>query len=139
MKRRQLERVTIVGSMSAALKPNDTGLGLSSSDVGMAGAMYVAGACIGALFFGQLTDRFGRKKLFLITLGVPIAAWAGILMADVALRRRDYDERALFHRTGRYGDWNWVAIGIMAVASVIGWGLVINLFADAASWNNWQG
>ena len=62
--------VTIVGSMSEALKPNDTGLGLSSSDVGMAGAMYVAGACIGALFFGQLTDRFGRKKLFLITLGV---------------------------------------------------------------------
>lgn len=62
--------VTIVGSMSAALKPDDTGLGLSSSDVGMAGAMYVAGACIGALFFGQLTDRFGRKKLFLLTLGV---------------------------------------------------------------------
>src|SRR6476660_5633106 len=62
--------VTIVGSMSAALKPADTGLGLSSSDVGLAGAMYVAGACIGALFFGQLTDRFGRKKLFLVTLGV---------------------------------------------------------------------
>jgi MFS family permease len=62
--------VTIVGSMSAALKPDDTGLGLSSADVGMAGAMYVAGACIGALFFGQLTDRFGRKKLFLLTLGV---------------------------------------------------------------------
>ena len=62
--------VTIVGSMSEALKPTDTGLGLSSSDIGMAGAVYVAGACIGALFFGQLTDRFGRKKLFLITLGV---------------------------------------------------------------------
>ena len=39
----------------------------------------------------------------------------------------------------RYGDWNWTAIGIMVTASVIGWGLVINLFADAASWNNWQG
>ncbi|MGD9960557.1 MFS transporter [Nocardioides sp.] len=62
--------VTIVGSMSAALKPTDTGLGLSSFDVGIAGATYVAGACVGALFFGQLTDRFGRKKLFLITLGV---------------------------------------------------------------------
>jgi MFS family permease len=62
--------VTIVGSMSDALKPASTGLGMSSSDIGLAGAIYVAGACIGALFFGQLTDRFGRKKLFLITLGV---------------------------------------------------------------------
>ena len=62
--------VTIVGSMSEALEPEGTGLGLSSFDVGLAGAVYVAGACIGALFFGQLTDRFGRKKLFLITLGV---------------------------------------------------------------------
>jgi MFS family permease len=62
--------VTIVGSLSEALKSESTGLGLSSSDIGLAGAVYVAGACIGALFFGQLTDRFGRKKLFLITLGV---------------------------------------------------------------------
>src|SRR3954453_12155863 len=66
--------VTIVGSMSDALKPSDTGLGLSSFDIGLAGAVYVAGACLGALFFGELTDRFGRKKLFLITLGVYIAA-----------------------------------------------------------------
>jgi MFS family permease len=62
--------VTIVGSMSDALADPKTGLGMSSFDVGMAGALYVAGACIGALFFGQLTDRFGRKKLFLITLAV---------------------------------------------------------------------
>ena len=62
--------VTIVGSMSEALEDPKTGLGLSSFDVGLAGAVYVAGACIGALFFGQLTDRFGRKKLFLITLAV---------------------------------------------------------------------
>jgi MFS family permease len=62
--------VTIVGSMSDALKSADTGLGMSSSQVGFAGASYVAGACVGALFFGQLTDRFGRKKLFLLTLGV---------------------------------------------------------------------
>jgi len=62
--------VTIVGSMSDALADPKTGLGLSSYDVGLAGAVYVAGACIGALFFGQLTDRFGRKKLFLLTLAV---------------------------------------------------------------------
>src|SRR6476660_6918109 len=43
---------------------------MSSFQVGMAGAVYVAGACLGALFFGQLTDRLGRKKLFLITLAV---------------------------------------------------------------------
>jgi MFS family permease len=66
--------VTIVGSMSDALKDPKTGLGMTSADVGMAGAIYVAGACLGALFFGQLTDRMGRKKLFLITLGVYTAA-----------------------------------------------------------------
>ena len=62
--------VTIVGSMSDALKPSGTGLGMNSSDIGFAGASYVAGACLGALFFGQLTDRLGRKKLFLVTLAV---------------------------------------------------------------------
>ncbi len=62
--------VTIVGNLSAVLKDGKTGLGLSSSDIGLAGAIYVAGACLGALFFGQLTDRFGRKKLFMITLMV---------------------------------------------------------------------
>jgi MFS family permease len=62
--------VTIVGSMSDALKDGQTGLGLTSFQIGFAGAAYVTGACLGALFFGQLTDKYGRKKLFLITLGV---------------------------------------------------------------------
>jgi MFS family permease len=62
--------VTIVGSLSDVLKDPKSGLGITSSQIGQAGAIYVAGACLGALFFGQLTDRFGRKKLFLITLGV---------------------------------------------------------------------
>src|SRR4051794_35102466 len=62
--------VTIVGSMSDALKDPTTGLGMSSSQIGIAGAAYVAGACLGALFFGQLTDRLGRKKLFMVSLGV---------------------------------------------------------------------
>jgi MFS family permease len=66
--------VTIVGSMSDALKPESTGLGMSSSQIGFAGAAYVAGACLGALFWGQMTDRFGRKKLFLITLAFYLVA-----------------------------------------------------------------
>ncbi|MGE9807044.1 MULTISPECIES: purine-cytosine permease family protein [unclassified Janibacter] len=76
---------------------------------------------------------------FLITLGVPLAAWAGIMIADIALRREDYDDAALFDARGRYGAVDWVSIGTMIVASVIGWGLVVNSFATDASWNNWQG
>jgi MFS family permease len=66
--------VTIVGAVGARLTEKGSGLGLSISGVGTAAAIYVFGACVGALFFGQLCDRFGRKKLFLITLGVYIAS-----------------------------------------------------------------
>jgi len=81
----------------------------------------------------------GPFQSFLITLGVPLASWAGILIADILRRRRDYDEAALFDPNGRYGAWDWTSIGTMIVASIIGWGLVVNLFADDAAWNNWQG
>ena len=76
---------------------------------------------------------------FLITLGVPLASWAGIMIADIALRKRDYDDDALFDASGRYGAWDWVSIGTMVVSSVLGWGLVVNNFATDAQWNNWQG
>jgi MFS family permease len=66
--------VTIVGSIGARLTEPDSGLGLSTSQVLTAGSIYVAGACLGALFFGQLTDRFGRKRLFLLTLVVYLIA-----------------------------------------------------------------
>ena len=72
--------VTIVGSMSDALKPSDTGLGMNSFQIGFAGAAYVAGACIGALFFGHLTDRLGRKKLFFVTLAVGLTIPLGYEM-----------------------------------------------------------
>lgn len=66
--------VTMVGSVASRLTQRAGGLNLSVSDIGLAAAVYVAGACIGALFFGQLCDRFGRKKLFVITLGLYIAS-----------------------------------------------------------------
>jgi MFS family permease len=66
--------VTIVGSIGDRLTEANSGLGLDPSQIGTAAAFYVGGACLGALFFGQLTDRFGRKRLFLLTLGVYIAA-----------------------------------------------------------------
>src|SRR5436853_7930571 len=58
--------VTIVGAVAARLTEPGSGIRLSSADVGTAAAIYVAGACTGALLFGQLTDRFGRKKLFMV-------------------------------------------------------------------------
>jgi MFS family permease len=66
--------VTIVGSIGARLTDPESGLGLSDSQVLTAGSIYVAGACIGALIFGQLTDRFGRKKLFMATLMLYLVA-----------------------------------------------------------------
>src|SRR3954467_2899890 len=66
--------VTIVGSIAARLTEKGSGLTLNASQIGTAAAFYVAGACVGALIFGQLTDRFGRKKLFMVTLGVYIVA-----------------------------------------------------------------
>ncbi|MEV7632224.1 cytosine permease [Microbacterium sp. NPDC089318] len=81
----------------------------------------------------------GPFQSFLITLGVPLASWAGILIADILRRRRDYDEAALFDPDGRYGAWDWISIVTMVVASIIGWGFVVNLFAADAAWNNWQG
>jgi len=66
--------VTIVGSIGERLTEHGSGISLDASQIGTAAAFYVGGACLGALFFGQLTDRFGRKKLFLVTLAVYITA-----------------------------------------------------------------
>jgi MFS family permease len=66
--------VTIVGSIGDRLTEAGSGITLDASQIGTAAAFYVAGACIGALFFGQLTDRLGRKRLFLVTLALYIVA-----------------------------------------------------------------
>jgi len=65
--------VTIVGAIAGQLELKET-LALSPSQVGLAGSIYVAGAVIGALGFGYLTDRFGRKRLFMITLALYLVA-----------------------------------------------------------------
>ncbi len=95
---------------------------------------------IGTIYVVFFADSFiAPFQSFLITLGVPLAAWAGVMIADIALRKRDYDDADLFDSSGRYGAFDWVSIGTMVGASIVGWGYVINTFPDDASWNNWQG
>ncbi len=65
--------VTVVGSLGPALQRPDT-LGLSAADIGWAASAYIGGAVLGALFFGRLADRLGRKRIFLVTLAVYLVA-----------------------------------------------------------------
>jgi MFS family permease len=76
--------VTIVGALGSVLAEPGT-LGLSPAQVGLAGTAYIAGAIIGSLLFGHLTDRYGRKRLFLITLSLyGLATCATALSVDFA-------------------------------------------------------
>ena len=97
------------------------------------GLVMIAGTVYVVFYGGEFLAQF---QGFLITLGVPIAAWCGIMLADIATRRRDYTDDDLYTRTGRYGDIRWLPVLTMIVATGIGWGLVTNTFA---SWLTWQG
>lgn len=66
--------VTMVSSVADRLTEAGSGVELNAAQIGIAGAVYVLGACLGALFFGRLTDRFGRKRLFMLTLLIYFAA-----------------------------------------------------------------
>src|SRR6188768_3722904 len=72
--------VTLAGSVAGALKASPV-LQFSNADVGLAASAYLAGAVLGALFFGWLTDRLGRKKLFFITLVVYLVATAATALS----------------------------------------------------------
>jgi MFS family permease len=67
--------VTLAGSVAAALQQSQR-LHLTAQQVGLTGSAYLAGAVLGALFFGHLTDRLGRKRLFNVTLGLYLVATA---------------------------------------------------------------
>jgi NCS1 family nucleobase:cation symporter-1 len=100
---------------------------------GIDGVIMVLGA-IYVVFFAA--DFLGPFQGFLITLGVPVAAWCGIFMADVLMRRKGYAARDLFDPAGRYGNVRVSAIVLIVLGAVIGWGMVTNGFAE---WLAWQG
>src|SRR5580704_17224702 len=72
--------VTLAGALAGTLKESSTS-GLSNSEIGRAGSAYLVGAVLGALLFGWLTDRFGRKKLFFVTIAVYLTATAATALS----------------------------------------------------------
>jgi nucleobase:cation symporter-1, NCS1 family len=97
------------------------------------GVIMVAGA---AYVVFAADDVIGPFQGFLITLGVPISAWCGVFLADLALRRRDYADADLYRPDGRYGDVQPVPVLLVVLGTALGWGLVTN---SAAGWLDWQG
>jgi nucleobase:cation symporter-1, NCS1 family len=117
--------------------------GLTLISIGVKVKRPVAAAIDGTIMlFGTIyivwfaTGFFAPFQGFLITLGVPVAVWSSIFVADVVLRKRDYVEADLFTETGRYGRVNPIAIALVVIGSIVGWGFVTNTFAG---WLNWQG
>jgi NCS1 family nucleobase:cation symporter-1 len=117
--------------------------GLALLSVGLPAPRFVAAAIDGVLMIAGsiylvfVADNFiGPFQGFLITLGVLIAAWCGIFLGDFALRRRPYASSELLDAHGRYGSVRVVALVLLVIGTVVGWGLVTNSFAG---WLAWQG
>jgi NCS1 family nucleobase:cation symporter-1 len=92
---------------------------------------------VGAIYIVWIADNFFYPfQGFLITLGVPVAVWSSIFVADVVMRKKAYSQADLFDPKGVYGSVNKGSIALMFVGSIIGWGFVTNTFAP---WLEWQG
>ena len=92
---------------------------------------------VGTIYIVWIADNFFIPfQGFLITLGVPVAAWSAIFVTDVLMRKKSYSEKDLFDSNGVYGSVNWSSIACVVVATIVGWGFVTNSFA---SWLSWQG
>jgi len=91
---------------------------------------------IGTVYIVWFADNFlAPFQGFLITIGVPLAAWSAIFAADV-ISRKNLDETELFNPFGKYRGVNTSSIILMGIATFVGYGFVTNTFA---SWLNWQG
>ncbi|MCW2759349.1 MAG: allantoin permease [Nocardioidaceae bacterium] len=135
--------VAVIGLVSGALLDIYSS-GLSLLSLGLPASRPVAALVDGVIMvlgsvyvlFIAASDFVFQFEGFLITLGVPIAAWAGIMLADIALRKKDYDDAALSDPSGRYGSVRWASLTGFVAATFVGWGLVTN---TAAGWLSWQG
>ncbi|WP_151083269.1 purine-cytosine permease family protein [Nocardioides cynanchi] len=90
---------------------------------GIDGVLMIAGAIY--IVFYSSSSFIYLFEAYLIFLGVPMAAWCGVFLADLLLRRRDYDEPSLYTSTGIYGSFRLSAVLFLALGTAAGWGLVI--------------
>ena len=134
--------IAVIGLVGGALMDLYSS-GLTLISIGVPVKRHVAASfdsaimIIGTIYIVWISDDFFLPfQGFLITLGVPIAAWTAIFVTDVFLRRKDYEESDLYRPEGRYGSWNYRALSVLVISTVIGWGFVTNTFA---SWLSWQG
>jgi NCS1 family nucleobase:cation symporter-1 len=134
--------VAILGLVGGAvLDIYSSGLALLSAGIkipryaaaGVDGVIMLAGT-IYLVFVNK--NFLGQFEGFLITIGVLIAAWCGVFLGDLLLRKKNYVDGDLFLSAGRYGDVRVAPILIIVLSSVLGLGLVTN---TAASWLSWQG
>ena len=88
------------------------------------GTIMTAGTIYVVFVAGNFISQF---EGFLITLGVPIAAWCGVMLADIGMRRRDYSEPELYTPAGCYGDVRWLQAAMIIIGTAVGWGLVTNM------------
>ena len=120
--------------------------GLTLLAIGLPTPRWVAAAIdgvlmiLGTIYVVWIAENFFFPfQGFLITLGVPIAAWCGIFLADLFSRRHDYEEAKLFDATlpGGYRSFRWDSVAIMVAATLIGWGLVTNTYSRALDWQGY--
>jgi NCS1 family nucleobase:cation symporter-1 len=120
--------------------------GLTLLSIGLPTPRYVAAGIDGTImvlgtiyvvFIAKASFLFTSLEGFLITLGVPISAWCGVMLADIALRRRRYVDADLYRPEGRYGNVRVLSVALVVVGTVVGWGLVTA--SSTSSLFTWQG
>ena len=124
----------ILDLYSSGLALVSIGVPIKRHQAAIIDATIMLGGCI---YIVWVADNFFYPfQGFLITLGVPVAVWSAIFVADVIMRKKAYIEKDLYDENGIYGSVNGGSMFLMIIGTIIGWGFVTNTFA---SWLSWQG
>jgi nucleobase:cation symporter-1, NCS1 family len=124
----------ILDLYSSGLALVSIGVPIKRHQAAIIDALIMLAGCVYILWIAD--NFFYPFQGFLITLGVPVAVWSAIFVADVIMRKKAYIEKDLYDAHGVYGSINKGSIALMAIGTVVGWGFVTNTFA---SWLSWQG